>query len=97
MWEVVWLSGFVFVLLFVFLPETSTPTLLYYKAKRLSEETGSPRFVAVSSLRAKNVTRGQIIKLALIKPFEITLKDPAIAFTNFYVRAALLLICLPLT
>lgn len=85
MWEIVWLAGFVFVLLVLFLPETSTSTLLFYKAKRLRKETGSDRFVTVDSLRSKGVSRSQLVKLALIKPFEITLKDPAIAFANLYV------------
>ncbi|CAI7652374.1 unnamed protein product [Penicillium viridicatum] len=84
MWEIVWLAGFVFVLLVLFLPETSTSTLLFYKAKRLRQETGSDRFVTADSLRSKGVSRSQLAKLALIKPFEITLKDPAIAFANFY-------------
>ncbi|KXG46470.1 Major facilitator superfamily domain, general substrate transporter [Penicillium griseofulvum] len=84
MWEIVWLAGFVFVLLVLFLPETSTPTLLFYKAKRLRQETGSDRFVTMDSMRSKGTSRSQLVKLALIKPFEITLKDPAIAFTDLY-------------
>lgn len=86
MWEIVWLAGFVFICLVLFLPETSTPALLYYKAKRLRRETDSERFVAINSLRSKGVAHSQLVKLALIKPFEITFKDPAIAFANFYVR-----------
>ncbi|OAQ95525.1 MFS general substrate transporter [Purpureocillium lilacinum] len=84
MWEIVWLAGLILVLLVVFLPETSTPTLLFYKAKRLRQETGSERFVTVHALRSKSITRGELVRLALIKPFEITIKDPAIAFTNIY-------------
>ncbi|KAJ5428759.1 Major facilitator superfamily domain general substrate transporter [Penicillium cf. griseofulvum] len=84
MWEIVWLAGIVFVLLVLFLPETSAPTLLFYKAKRLRQETGSDRFVTMDSMRSKGVSRSQLVKFALIKPFEITLKDPAIAFTNLY-------------
>ncbi|KAK4869318.1 hypothetical protein LT330_006318 [Penicillium expansum] len=89
MWEIVWLAGFVFVLLVLFLPETSAPTLLFYKAKRLRQETGSDRFTTIESLRSKAVSRSQLVKLALIKPFEITLKDPAIAFANFYIETSL--------
>lgn len=85
MWEIVWLAGLILVLLVVFLPETSTPTLLFYKAKRLRQETGSERFVTVHALRSKSITRRELVRLALIKPFEITIKDPAIAFTNIYV------------
>lgn len=84
MWEISWLSAFVFVLLFAFLPETATPTLLYYKAKRLRQDTGNPGYRVKGS---SDLLRGDVIKMALIKPFEITVKDPAIAFTNLYVRA----------
>ncbi|KAI5461857.1 major facilitator superfamily domain-containing protein [Mariannaea sp. PMI_226] len=84
MWEIVWISSFIFLLLIIFLPETSTPTLLYYKAKRLRQETGSQKYVTADELRLRNVSRNDIVKSALIKPFEITLRDPAIAFTNIY-------------
>jgi DHA1 family multidrug resistance protein-like MFS transporter len=85
MWELLWLSGFVFIPLYFFLPETSTPTLLYYKAKSLRAETKSERFVSETMINSKSVTRTEIAKLALIKPFEFTFKDPAIAFVNIYV------------
>ncbi|OAA73008.1 Major facilitator superfamily domain, general substrate transporter [Akanthomyces lecanii RCEF 1005] len=81
MWEIVWLSGLVFVLLFAFLPETATPTLLHYKAKRLRQETGNSGYKAKG---ARILPRGDMARMALIKPFEITIKDPAIAFANLY-------------
>ncbi|KAL7781793.1 major facilitator superfamily domain-containing protein [Trichoderma afarasin] len=83
MWEMVWLTAIVFVLLFVFLPETAAPTLLYYKAQRLRKETGDPGYISEHSASQK-LSRRQIIQLALVKPFEITVKDPAIAFVNLY-------------
>lgn len=84
MWEMVWLTAIVLIFLFVFLPETAASTLLYYKAQRLRKETGDSRYVSEHSAPQK-LSRGQIIKLALVKPFEITVKDPAIAFVNLYV------------
>ncbi|KAJ4318828.1 hypothetical protein N0V84_006641 [Fusarium piperis] len=83
MWELLWLSGFMFLPLFFLLPETSTPTLLYYKAKRLRKETNSTRYVSEAT-KSNSASRREIAKMALIKPFEITLKDPAIAFVNIY-------------
>ncbi|QYS95347.1 hypothetical protein H0G86_002641 [Trichoderma simmonsii] len=83
MWEMVWLTAIVFILLFVFLPETAAPTLLYYKAQRLRKETGNPGYISEHSASQK-LSRSQIIQLALVKPFEITVKDPAIAFANLY-------------
>lgn len=84
MWEMVWLTAIVLVLLFIFLPETAAPTLLYYKAQRLRKETGDSRYISEHAA-LQQLSRSQIIQLALVKPFEITVKDPAIAFINLYV------------
>jgi DHA1 family multidrug resistance protein-like MFS transporter len=86
MWELLWLSGFILLPLFFFLPETSTPTLLYHKARRLRANDHLEATTADTHATTKRSTRVDIVKLALIKPFEITLKDPAIAFVNIYVR-----------
>uniref|UniRef100_A0A0D2YG30 Major facilitator superfamily (MFS) profile domain-containing protein n=1 Tax=Fusarium oxysporum (strain Fo5176) TaxID=660025 RepID=A0A0D2YG30_FUSOF len=84
MWELLWLSCFVFVLLVIFLPETSTPTLLYHRSKLLREETGSDKYIDATSIALMAVTPRDTIKAALIKPFEISVKDPSIAFVNIY-------------
>lgn len=86
MWELLWLSGFILLPLFFFLPETSTPTLLYHKARRLRANGHLEAGTADTYSTTKRPTRVGIVKLALIKPFEISLKDPAIAFVNIYVR-----------
>jgi DHA1 family multidrug resistance protein-like MFS transporter len=85
MWEMVWLTAIVFVLSFIFLPETPASTLLYYRAQRLRKETGDPRYISEYLSALQPLSRNQIIQLALTKPFEITIKDPAIAFVNLYV------------
>lgn len=84
MWELLWLSAFMFLPLFFFLPETSTPTLLYHKARRL-RANGHPDASTTDTLTTtKNSIYTNTVKLALLKPFEITLKGPAIAFVNIY-------------
>lgn len=85
MWELLWLSTFVLVLLIIFLPETSTPTLLYHRSKLLRDETGSDNYVDERSIALRGVSTKEAVKAALIKPFEISLKDPSIAFVNIYV------------
>lgn len=85
MWELLWLSSFVLVLLIIFLPETSTPTLLYHRSKLLRDETGSDNYVDERSIALRGVSTKEAVKAALIKPFEISLKDPSIAFVNIYV------------
>ncbi|KAL7930676.1 major facilitator superfamily domain-containing protein [Trichoderma chlorosporum] len=81
--EMVWLTAIVLVALFILLPETAAPTLLYYKAMRLRKETGDSKYVSECPA-SQQLSRIQVIRLALVKPFEITVKDPAIAFVNLY-------------
>ncbi|KAH6950238.1 major facilitator superfamily domain-containing protein [Fusarium avenaceum] len=84
MWELLWLSTFVLVLLIIFLPETSTPALLYHRSKLLRDETRSDNYVDERSIALRGVSTKEAVKAALIKPFEISLKDPSIAFVNIY-------------
>ncbi|KAM0321358.1 hypothetical protein ACHAQA_010160 [Verticillium albo-atrum] len=84
MWELLWMSGFMFLPLFFFLPETSSPTLLYHKAQRLRAKGHLDGVATDIHAPTERVTRTETVKLALVKPFEITLKDPAIAFVNIY-------------
>lgn len=86
MWELLWLSGFILMPMFFLLPETSTPTLLYHKVRRLRTNGLLEATTADTHSSTKRLTRADVVKLALIKPFEITMKDPAIAFVNIYVR-----------
>jgi MFS transporter, DHA1 family, multidrug resistance protein len=80
LWEIVIMAGFLLVLL-VFLPESSAPTILYKRAVRLRALTG------------KNYrTKRELVKLkpsavladAMIKPTEIAVLDPAIGFVALY-------------
>lgn len=84
MWELLWISGFMFLPLFFFLPETSSPTLLYYKAQRLRAKGHLDGVATDVHAPTGRFTRTETVNLALVKPFEITLKDPAIAFVNIY-------------
>ncbi|KAH6668067.1 major facilitator superfamily domain-containing protein, partial [Plectosphaerella plurivora] len=84
MWELLWISAFMFLPLFFFLPETSTPTLLYHKAQRLRAERHLDGVAIDVDASTERVMRTETVELALVKPFEITVKDPAIAFVNIY-------------
>src|SRR5213078_2177008 len=64
------------------LPETSHATILYRRAQRLRRLFGNPNIRARSEL--KNLDVKAIVWDALIKPTEIFLKDPAIAFACVY-------------
>ncbi|KAK8042799.1 hypothetical protein PG994_013282 [Apiospora phragmitis] len=82
--EILWAAAPVFVVMFLFLPETSTPNLLLRRAQRLRKRTGSPRFLSQSEIDERNLDRRAVLIDALIKPLEITVKDPAILFVQVY-------------
>jgi MFS transporter, DHA1 family, multidrug resistance protein len=70
--------------MFLFLPETSQPNILLRRAERLRKLTGSDRFMSQSELDQRNMKPSAILIDALIKPIEITIKDPAIMFVQIY-------------
>ena len=70
--------------MFLLLPETSTPNILLGRAQRLRKLTGDNRLMAQSEIEQKNLNPCAVIIDALIKPLEITIKDPAIAFVKVY-------------
>ena len=72
------------VLLLAFTPETSTPNILLRRAKRLRKLTGDSRLQAQSEIDQRYLTVSSILVDALIKPIEITIKNPAIFFVNIY-------------
>ena len=84
LWEILWLAGPIFILMFLCMPETSTPNILLRRANRLRKLTGNKRLMAQSEINQKGMTASGILVDALVKPFEITIKDPAIAFVNTY-------------
>ncbi|CAF9936254.1 MAG: hypothetical protein HETSPECPRED_010275 [Heterodermia speciosa] len=84
LWEILWLAGPILIVMFLFLPETSTPNLLLRRADRLRKLTGDHRLKAQSEIDQEGLKPSAVIIDALIKPIEITVKDPAIAFVNLY-------------
>ena len=83
-WELLIISGPVYLLIILFLPETSGPTILYYRAKRLREHTGREQLMSESEIKQKDLTASSLLFDALIKPWEVNIKDPAILFTTVY-------------
>ncbi|TID14377.1 putative caffeine resistance protein 5 [Venturia nashicola] len=84
LWEILWMSGPVFILWFISMPETLEDNILLRRAKRLRKLTGNDKYVSQSELNQKNMTAAQIAKNAFVKPVEINIKDPAILFTSIY-------------
>lgn len=84
LWEIVWTSAPILVLMLLSMPETSTPNILRRRAARLRHLTNEPRLKSQSEISQTGLKPSTIAMDALIKPLEITIKDPAIAFVNVY-------------
>ncbi|KAI0428398.1 major facilitator superfamily transporter [Xylaria sp. FL1042] len=82
--EILFAASAIFPIMFAFLPETSSATLLLQRAERLRRLTGNPAFMSQSEIDQKDMTSRAIFVDALIKPLEITVKDPAILFVQLY-------------
>lgn len=70
--------------MFIFLPETSSPNILLRRARRLRKLTGDQRLVSQSEIDQKHLKPSSMMIDALIKPMEITIKDPAVLFVQVY-------------
>lgn len=84
LWEILWLAGPVFLLWFFCLPETSASNILLRRSMRLRKLSQNPNISSQSQIDRRGLTASAIIFDALIKPFEIMFKDPAVLFTNVY-------------
>ncbi|KAM0438806.1 hypothetical protein ACHAPT_001566 [Fusarium lateritium] len=84
LYESIWASAPIFILMFLLLPETSGANILLRRAKRLRKLTGNERFMSQSEIDQRNMKVSSIALDALIKPMEITIKDPAVLFVQVY-------------
>ncbi|EPE33114.1 MFS general substrate transporter [Glarea lozoyensis ATCC 20868] len=84
LWEILWMAGPIFLLMFLLLPETSSPNILLRRAARLRKLTGDLRLESQSEIDQKKLSPSAIVVDAIVKPIEITIKDPAILFVNVY-------------
>ncbi|KAK9366752.1 major facilitator superfamily domain-containing protein, partial [Lipomyces kononenkoae] len=84
LWEILWMSGPVFLLFFICLPETSASNILLRRAQRLRKLTGNQNLKSQSEIDQANMTVSTIAFEALIKPWQISILDPAVAFTHIY-------------
>ncbi|KAF7555119.1 hypothetical protein G7046_g6635 [Stylonectria norvegica] len=84
LYESIWASAPIFIAMFLLLPETSGANILLRRASRLRKATGSERFMSQSEIDQRNMKVSAIALDALIKPMEITLKDPAVLFVQIY-------------
>ncbi|KAL9107519.1 MAG: hypothetical protein Q9227_007621 [Pyrenula ochraceoflavens] len=84
LWEVLWMSGPVFLLMFLTLPETSASNILLRRAQRLRKLTGNPMLKSQSEIDQGSKTFNSVVIESLWRPMQITFQDPSIFFINLY-------------
>ncbi|KAK9235730.1 major facilitator superfamily domain-containing protein [Lipomyces kononenkoae] len=84
LWEILWMAGPVFLLFFICLPETSASNILLRRARRLRKLTGNQNLKSQSEIDQANMKLSTIAYDALIKPWQISILDPAVGFTHIY-------------
>ncbi|KAI1127724.1 major facilitator superfamily transporter [Nemania abortiva] len=82
--EILFAGSAILPVMFAFLPETSPATLLLQRAQRLRQLTGNAAFMSQSEIDQRGMSSRAVFVDALIKPLEITIKDPAILFVQIY-------------
>jgi DHA1 family multidrug resistance protein-like MFS transporter len=84
-WELMWASGFAFVFLFFFLPETSAANILYRRTKRLRKKTGDDKLTCEPEMMAESMTPNEIIMMALVRPITLNFTEPMVFLLNLYI------------
>lgn len=82
LWEICIMAAPILFVMLPLLPETSSPKILYQRAKRLREQTGNPSHRSATEL--VKLEPMAIVMDAMIKPLEIAILDPAIGFSCIY-------------
>ncbi|KAM0719048.1 hypothetical protein Q7P37_004953 [Cladosporium fusiforme] len=85
LWEMLWLSGPIFIMMLFFLPETSQANILLRRARRLRKLTGNDNYRSLSELEQAKMNPRDIVFDALVRPMQLMLLDPAIGFTAAYI------------
>jgi hypothetical protein len=74
----------IFIVFFFSYPETSADNILRCRAQRLRKLTGRNNIKSKSEIDQKDLRASEVFIDAIIKPIEIMVKDPAVAFANIY-------------
>ncbi|KKY18450.1 putative major facilitator superfamily transporter [Phaeomoniella chlamydospora] len=84
LWEVLWMSGPIWILFFISMPETSAANILLRRAKRLRKLTGNDKYRSRSEIDQGTKKFSTIVYEALLIPFIICIQDPAVLYVNIY-------------
>ncbi|GJN87518.1 hypothetical protein Rhopal_000469-T1 [Rhodotorula paludigena] len=83
--ELLWISGFAFVVLFFLLPETFEPTILVRRAERLRKLTGNPLLKAPAELdQGDEAKLSVVLKETILRAFQLAF-EPALFVAHSYI------------
>ena len=80
-----WLSSFCLVFLFFFLPETSSPNILYRRTKRLRKLTGNDKLTCEPEMKSAEMKPKDVIQMSLLKPITLNFQEPIVFLLNLYI------------
>ncbi|KAI1342445.1 MFS general substrate transporter [Xylariaceae sp. FL0016] len=97
-WELFWLSAPIAALMLVGLPETNPDTILHRKARRVRDrvrraaearekgagDRAAANIVCAADVTHRHLTPSQLVRFALVKPWEINTLDPAVLYTTVF-------------
>ena len=83
-WELLWLAAPICLLMFICLPETSTPNILFRRAQRLRKSTGRHNLKSQSQIDQADMSVSDIAFEALVKPWQINVLDPAVVSSSSF-------------
>ncbi|ETW80293.1 synaptic vesicle transporter [Heterobasidion irregulare TC 32-1] len=68
----------------LFVPETFAVVLLKRRAEKLRAETGNPAYKTATEIVEADITIGERVQIALIRPFEMLFTEPVLIFMSLY-------------
>jgi MFS transporter, DHA1 family, multidrug resistance protein len=80
-----WLSCFTLIILISFLPETSSPNILYRRSRRLCKLTGNPKLKCEPEIAGEHMTGKDIAMMILVRLFSLTFTEPICFCINLYI------------
>ncbi|KAL4792620.1 major facilitator superfamily domain-containing protein [Aspergillus venezuelensis] len=84
-WELLWLSGFTLVLLFIALPETYAPNILSRRARRLRRITGMKDLTTEAEAEFAGTPKQRILFETLLRPFMLCFTEPIVLVLDIYI------------
>ncbi|PSN68748.1 MFS general substrate transporter [Corynespora cassiicola Philippines] len=84
-WEMLWLSGPLFIAFFLLVPETSSSNILLRRAQRLRARTGQSCLKSQGEIHQSKLQPREVVTEALWRPIQTMILDPSIGFTALYV------------